>query len=163
MQQRIKNMSDIQQRLLILAQKEENFKQQYENGLVALKNELEANISSITAESLAIKQEFVRFINDESVPLRERWDFFVNAPNTVKETSEYIPNGRNDGIRYILDQIGEEYSPEEFKTFYTVDLIDRYFNINYIEESGDDEELHLYESAIEGFLEKNCGSFVFTW
>lgn len=156
-------MSDIQQRLLVLAQKEEDFKQQYKNGLVALKSELEANIASITAESLAIKQEFVRFINDESVPLRERWAFFANAPHTVKEKSDYIPDSKTEGIKYILEQIGQECSPEEFKVFDTVDLINKYFDIEYIEESGDDEELNLYESAIEGFLKENCGSFVFDW
>lgn len=155
-------MSDIQQRLLELAQKEKNFKQQYDTDLFALKNQLDKNISSIASEALSIKQDFVKSINDESVPLRERWELFVNAPATVKEKSDYTPE-KNDGIDYILNKIGEEYSPEEFKTFNTVDLIDEHFDINYIEECGDEESLHLYESAIEGFLKENCGSFVFAW
>lgn len=156
-------MLDIKQKLLDLAQKEKKIKQQYKKGLVDLENQLEENTLSITAESLSIKQEFVKFINDESIPLRERWDFFINAPDTVKEQKKEIPDGKSDGIEYLINQIAEEYSKEEFKKFYTADLINEYFNIEDIEETGNKEELYLYESAIEVFLKENCGSFVFTW
>lgn len=156
-------MLDIKQKLLDLSQKEKKFKQQYKKGLVDLENQLEENTLSITAESLSIKQEFVKFINDESIPLRERWDFFINAPDTVKEQKKEIPDGKSDGIEYLINQIAEEYSKEEFKKFYTADLINEYFNIEDIEETGNKEELYLYESAIEVFLKENCGSFVFTW
>lgn len=165
-------MTELEQTLIFLSSKEKEFDRKYEADLMEARRNLNKNIISIETSALAIKNDFVAFIKNKSIPLDERWDIFKKSPNILKEKNFDIVSTGSEGIDYIIDMINinEEPSYEEFLFFDSVNFINRYFypeeiaeikeakKNNELLESDEIELLEFYDDAVEAILQSNCSS-----
>lgn len=153
-------MTELEQTLIFLSSKEKEFDRKYEADLMEARRNLNKNIISIETSALAIKNDFVAFIKNKSIPLDERWDMFKKSPNIIKEKKCDIVSKESEGIDYIIHMINmnEEPSTKEFLFFDSVNFIDRYFDLEGLKENDDQELLELYYDAIETILQSNCSS-----
>lgn len=58
------------------------------NTRIANLNELQKKVDE---ESSAMKADFQRLITDKTIPLVERWDFWISAPSSLKEDHDWLP------------------------------------------------------------------------
>lgn len=151
-------MTELEQTLISLSQKEKDFNKKYEADLVEARRKLNKDLLSIEMSALAVKNDFVTFIKDKSIPVDTRWNLFKQAPKAVKNGSYDFSNNESDGVDYIIHMINTQDYQEEYLHFDTVSLIGMFFDVEEIQENNDDELLALYHDAIEAFLQTNSSS-----
>lgn len=152
------SMTELEQTLISLSQKEKDFNKKYEADLVEARRKLNKDLLSIEMSALAVKNDFVTFIKDKSIPVDTRWNLFKQAPKAVKNGSYDFSNNESDGVDYIIHMINTQDYQEEYLHFDTVSLIGMFFDVEEIQENNDDELLALYHDAIEAFLQTNSSS-----
>lgn len=50
-------------------------------------NPIQAAIQALNVQTLALQADFIAFIQDQAVPLEERWETWVQAPESLKNTA----------------------------------------------------------------------------
>lgn len=96
----------------------------------AIKQQLKAvQAANVLLEQM--KPEFKAMITDKTIPLDERWDMWLAAPNSVKVTHEWISAGRLECFRLLgyepRDAIAYEGGlvwAERHQTFVMPELLD---------------------------------------
>lgn len=151
-------MNELEQTLISLSQKEKDFNKKYEADLVEARRKLNKDLLSIEMSALAVKNDFVTFIKDKSIPVDTRWNLFKQAPKAVKDGSYDFSNNESDGVDYIIHMINTQDYQEEYLHFDTINLIGMFFDLEEIKENNDDKLLALYHDAIEAFLQANSSS-----
>lgn len=151
-------MTELEQKLISLSQKEKDFNNKYEADLVEARRKLNKDLLSIEMSALAVKNNFFTFIKDKSIPVDTRWNLFKQAPKAVKDGAYDLLNNESDGVDYLIHMIDTQVSKEEYLHFDTVNLINMFFDLEEIKENNDDELLALYYDAIEAFLQTNSSS-----
>lgn len=98
-------------------------------------------------------------IKDKNIPLEERWEMFVDAPNFWKVHKSYQANFRIE--RKIEMEWFDCFCCEKYETIEMVDIVEQ------IEDFIDDEDYswttELQIELMEEILEQNLGSFVLDW
>lgn len=153
---------DIVNDVLALGIKEKELKKEHKKHTSKLDQSLQRDLSSLETKSKTVKDDYLAYIQDTSIPVEERWKLFEQAPKVMKEHSRYILSRHNPGIQKLLESLDGEYSKDEFKNFDTVELVSDVFEMDCLEED-EEEEQALYTQAIEELLRLNCGSFCYTW
>lgn len=151
-------MTELEQKLVSLSQKEKDFNNKYEADLVEARRKLNKELLSIEMPALAIKNDFVAFIKDKSISIDTRWNLFKQAPKAVKDGAYDLLKNESDGVDYIVHMINTQDYQEEYLHFDTVNLVSMFFDLEKIKENNDDELLALYHDAIEAFLQANSSS-----
>lgn len=156
---------DIINNVLSLGTEEKELKKEHKKHTSKLDQSLQRDLSSLETKSKTVKDDYLAYIQDTSIPVEERWKLFEQAPKVMKEHSRYILSRHNPGIQKLLESLDGEYSKDEFKNFDTVELVSDVFEMDYLEdcEEVSEEEKELYKQAIEELLRLNCGSFCYTW
>ncbi len=156
---------DIINNVLALGTEEKELKKEHKKHISKLDQSLQQDLSSLETKSKTVKDDYLAYIQDTSIPVEERWKLFEQAPKVMKEHSRYILSRHNPGIQKILESLDGEYSKDEFKNFDTVELVSDVFEMDCLEEGEEvsEEEQELYKQAIEELLRLNCGSFCYTW
>lgn len=151
-------MTELEQKLISLSQKEKDFNNKYEADLVEARRKLNKELLSIEMPALAIKNDFVTFIKDKSISVDTRWNLFKQAPKAVKNGAYDLLKNESAGVDYLIHMIDTQDSKEEYLHFDTVNLIRMFFDLEEIKENNDDELLTFYYDAIEAFLQTNSSS-----
>lgn len=156
---------DIINNVLALGTEEKELKKEHKKHTSKLDQSLQRDLSSLENKSKTVKDDYLAYIQDTSIPVEERWKLFQQAPKVMKEHSRYILSRHNPGIQKLLESIDGECSKDEFKNFDTVELVSDVFEMDCWEEGEEvsEEEQELYKQAIEELLRLNCGSFCYTW
>lgn len=156
---------DIINNVLALGIEEKELKKEHKKHTSKLDQSLQRDLSSLETKSKTVKDDYLAYIQDTSIPVEERWKLFEQAPKVMKEHSRYILSRHNPGIQKLLESLDGEYSKDEFKNFDTVELVSDVFEMDYLEDGEEvsEEEKELYKQAIEELLRLNCGSFCYTW
>lgn len=156
---------DIINNVLALGTEEKELKKEHKKHTSKLDQSLQRDLSSLETKSKTVKDDYLAYIQDTSIPVEERWKLFKQTPKVLKEHSRYILSRHNPGIQKLLESLDGEYSKDEFKNFDTVELVSDVFDMDHLEEDEEvsEEEQELYEQAIEELLRLNCGSFCYTW
>lgn len=156
---------DIINNVLSLGTEEKELKKEHKKHTSKLDQSLQRDLSSLETKSKTVKDDYLAYIQDTSIPVEERWKLFEQAPKVMKEHSRYILSRHNPGIQKLLESLDGEYSKDEFKNFDTVELVSDVFEMDYLEDGEEvsEEEKELYKQAIEELLRLNCGSFCYTW
>lgn len=156
---------DIINNVLALGTEEKELKKEHKKHISKLDQSLQQDLSSLETKSKTVKDDYLAYIQDTSIPVEERWKLFEQAPKVMKEHSRYILSRHNPGIQKILESLDVEYSKDEFKNFDTVELVSDVFEMDCLEDGEEvsEEEQELYKQAIEELLRLNCGSFCYTW
>lgn len=47
------------------------------------------------------KADFKSYITNKTIPLLERWDFYLNAPSELKEKSDWLIRPKSDFLYYV--------------------------------------------------------------
>lgn len=156
---------DIINNVLSLGTEEKELKKEHKKHTSKLDQSLQRDLSSLETKSKTVKDDYLAYIQDTSIPVEERWKLFEQAPKVMKEHSRYILSRHNPGIQKLLESLDGEHSKDEFKNFDTVELVSDVFEMDCLEygEEVSEEEKELYKQAIEELLRLNCGSFCYTW
>jgi hypothetical protein len=130
--------------------------------------ELSTAIDQFKKEQNALKQQFIKTIKDKSIPVDERWEFWCDAPSSLKDFSQFSVKfesmGRN--FHWTHDMWFERYQ--------TVDLEDVVLELeNSVQVQVDDleQQFHrklfrhpeLLDQLKEEILARNLEYFVFDW
>lgn len=156
---------DIINNVLALGIEEKELKKEHKKHTSKLDQSLQRDLSSLETKSKTVKDDYLAYIQDTSIPVEERWKLFEQAPKVMKEHSRYILSRHNPGIQKLLESLDGEHSKDEFKNFDTVELVSDVFEMDCLEDGEEvsEEEKELYKQAIEELLRLNCGSFCYTW
>ncbi|EPP7233591.1 DUF7020 family protein [Shigella flexneri] len=156
---------DIINNVLSLGTEEKELKKEHKKHTSKLDQSLQRDLSSLETKSKTVKDDYLAYIQDTSIPVEERWKLFEQAPKVMKEHSRYILSRHNPGIQKLLESLDGEHSKDEFKNFDTVELVSDVFEMDCLEDGEEvsEEEKELYKQAIEELLRLNCGSFCYTW
>jgi len=68
------------------------------NTRIANLNELQKKVDE---ESSAMKADFQILIKNKTIPLVERWDFWIFAPSSLKENHDWLPQYGTIQNRYV--------------------------------------------------------------
>lgn len=110
-------------------------------------------IKEIKAQLEALKIGFQKFIVDQSIPLDERWQAWVDAPADVKNHKGWIEHFTNLPEDFIM--YDGPYHAERYETVKMLNLVER------IEEA---EYMSIDLNALkEEILSKNLASFTYDW
>ena len=116
--------------------------------------------------------EFTQVIKDKSIPLGDRWDLFVGAPEGLRGSHSYIWHPR---ALARLGRGGHEWEPliwtERYMTVDLTELFDDFIDFHDDSDPGsfytDDETTKITRDVLialaEEILENNYGSFEFDW
>jgi len=104
-----------------------------------------------------LKNRYVKFVTDESIPLAERWEVFKEAPGSFKNHQNYIvhfdseklmPGGE---VSWYDDFYLEKYETMDMFSFVEDRLVD------------EDVEAGIVDAWRQEILRMNLGSFKFDW
>lgn len=102
----------------------------------------------------ALKPEFSEYIKDKNIPLSERWEVFLAAPEFIKNSAPYIQDFEVDGLElaWFDSPFYYEKCADVLMTDVIFDLEDREFC--------SEEAVNLLKEQI---LEANLHSFCLDW
>lgn len=123
--------------------------------------------AEVVNELYQAKSEFKQYITNKEIPVLERWKFFINAPNELKEQSKYIIRPENEFLNYFVHNKFD--APEIYgrgKTIYVATMLN-----NLVYSDSFNEEDYFYEEfgeevikqGIEELLEMNLEYFCLDW
>lgn len=110
------------------------------------------------------RREMERYITNKSLPLTERWEFFMNAPASLKNHLPSIYTPRSKSFESLIAEILE--SDRRRSTYDTSDMLEGVaepFQDNPDTHFWWDEKKYRVADALEEVLAKNLGSFVLDW
>ncbi len=130
---------------------------------------LQSDIVGLEWKVKEVKNEFAEFIKDKSIPLDERWEFFKEAPEYLKNKSSYI---EHFDAETLLEE-GEIVWYDEFyiERYQECELVNVISSIedrinskdDYPHSRGADYSVEFLEAFKEEILQKNMHSFVHDW
>ena len=105
----------------------------------------------------SMKESFVKVIQDKSLPLKDRWKLFNDAPKEFREENDWVED---------FDSIGDvnwydDFYYERYQVVYTVDIVDRIVDKQQYPQFKDNPEK--LNELKEEILSKNLWSFKFDW
>lgn len=122
---------------------------------------------ALEAKANKLKSDFREYISDKSIPLVERWQFFINTGDEFKEHSRWIIRPNSTGLKYVIDNWFD--APEVYGRGKRIDIAECFEDCVDAEEiypenfsgSMDKEEAEkCLTEALEEILEKNIGKLV---
>ena len=114
-----------------------------------------------------VKTAFRSYITDKSIPVIERWNFFLNAPSELKNNKDYIWHPNSKYLKKELDRFTD--IPEVYgrgKAIYVTDFFtDVVFEGKIWIENVYDEKITEddIKNALEEILAQNLEYFHFDW
>lgn len=117
-----------------------------------------------------LKSDFEKYLINKSIPLVERWEFFVNADDGFKNHKSSIWRANSEGMQYVMDNWFN--APEVYgrgKKIETSEIFGdcvHHGNIypeNFSYKMQKEDAQELLEEALEEILNNNLGSFCFDW
>lgn len=113
----------------------------------------------IKAQLESLKIGFQKFIVDQSVPLDERWQAWVEAPSDIKNHCSYMEYFQSLPEDFIM--YDGPYHAERYKTIKMLNLVEHIERGINCEE---DEYVSIDLNALkEEILSKNLASFTYDW
>ena len=151
--------------------------------------QLVTDIKALEEKMKTLKPEFEVFIKDQSVPLEQRWNTWLDAPDSLKNTGGWIRDGRLKAFELIgyggrheeaISYEGGLVWAERYQTIDMVRIIENLleslldqFEVDLPEDFDWDDleayatlcpEIHEFFIAYrEELLEKNLKSFKYDW
>lgn len=135
---------------------------------------LKDEILSVNAEKNAVMQKyrglkpaFRIYVNDKSIPVLERWDFFVNAPSELKNNKDYIWHPNSKYLKKLFERFAN--IPEVYgrgKRIYLGELFgDIVWEGKICMENVYDEKITEddVKNGLEEILSQNLEYFHFDW
>ena len=93
--------------------------------------EIISRYKEVNAELLAAKDDFVKYITDQQIPLDVRWEMWLNSPVSIKNTNGWCGDGRLEAFRilgvnpdYAIAYEGSLYQAERCQTINMVEVLD---------------------------------------
>jgi hypothetical protein len=112
-----------------------------------------------------LQSDYWTYITDESIPLMDRWEVYVEAPKELKENDNYIVEFDSPFLQSLFDVSNVDLDRGE-----TIYIHDRVCHIIYdgiIDLEGNDLQYEYTEAdvheAMEELLLKNLSYFTFDW
>jgi hypothetical protein len=126
-------------------------------------NTLEERIKTFTAEKENLKNDFAKYIADKSIPLDERWEFFIEAPDELKNFEQWIYEFKCLSIDWYDDFHFDRR--QEVSAEYIIDSLE--WKREEAEDEGDEDEAKKWRDIIplikEEILDQNMEGFCFDW
>jgi hypothetical protein len=114
-------------------------------------------------KNCAIKNRFIEYIQDKTIPMENRWEVFLEAPSDWKNHESYIQHFDVEK-KLISREISwyDDFYIEKNETVHMENVIER------LEEDLEDFEKHgwtkdLISELKEEILQTNLGSFNYDW
>lgn len=127
-------------------------------------------IKQINQDIEAVKQEYINYIHDESIPLSERWETFLLAPSSMKEFSSFTPSFMSLPEDFIMYE--GPYHMDKGETATTKRMVESIEEkIEEVKDENSFYEEHVIEAIKkvdiialkEEILAMNLGSFCYDW
>jgi hypothetical protein len=111
----------------------------------------------------SLKQRFVEYIKDVSIPLESRWEAFLEAPMDWKEQQSYVVNFQIERkLKSREISWYDDFYIEKNETVVMENIIERIEeDLDSFSENG--WNLELIQEFKEEILQKNIGSFDWDW
>ena len=130
---------------------------------------IESEIRDVQDRIATLKEDFARVIADTELPLEERWDLFVKAPDFLKEYKGWVEDFKAFPCEITWY---DDFNKERHETVDTVSIVESI--VEDVKYSGGDFEksklctrLGITPDVLvalkEEILSKNLGSFVYDW
>ena len=121
---------------------------------------MQDKIFALNKSIAELKKEFETYIKDKSIPLEERWDLFVEAPDSLSEVTDWIQHFKieNFNERDMYEDLSKS------QNVFAVDFVERAidgFTYENILSSAQIEEIS--NALKEHFLSKNLKCFQYDW
>jgi hypothetical protein len=140
----------------------------FHNNNMSQLQELNTAIAQFKKDQNALKERFIKAIKDKSTPVQERWEFWCDAPSSLKDFSQF-------SIKF--DCMGKNFSWYDdmlISRNETVDLEDLIWNLEqYVDHQCDDPERYfvrklfrnrpLLDQLLEEILARNLEYFVYAY
>lgn len=133
--------------------------------------QLVADIKALEETMLKLKPEFEAYITDLSVDLETRWQVWLDAPISLKNTDGWISAGRlnalpEDYVSYDGPHYAERY--QDVNMSYVVDTFSEWFeeyeanSLEFLEDREITQE-EAIDALCEEILAKNLHSYSYDW
>lgn len=135
---------------------------------------IKEQIQAVNAEKLAVTQKyknlkagFRSYITDKSIPVVERWEFFLNAPSELKDNKEYIWHPNSKYLKARVDRFSD--IPEVYgrgKAIYVNEFFEevvwegKIWMENVYDKKISEDDI---KNALEEILSQNLEYFHFDW
>lgn len=117
-------------------------------------------IKTLNRSIAETKKEFGLYIKDTSIPLKDRWDLFVDAPDCVSVMTDWIQDFKIENFDPRKQY--EDLSRRE--NVFAVDFVDRVTESFSYKKTLSDEQIEEISNKIkEHFLSKNLKCFQYDW
>lgn len=124
------------------------------------KNEVNYDINIASKAIKVAKAGFAAYIKDSTIPLSERWSFFVASPNYVKEQDTYIHTFKWESTHGGLEWYDNFYC-DRYANVTMEQIIDTMYD--RVDEANNNWNFINIAELQEEILSKNLGSFVNDW
>jgi hypothetical protein len=127
-------------------------------------------LANFEVEMVQLKLDMEAFIKDKDIPLAERWDVWVKAPDSLKNTNDYYYDMQLGDID-LIDQSHNDLDRRQ--VINVVDFLDNAIDIIYNDladqtlEGGMPSRENFKPAGLdelkEHILSSNMGSFIYDW
>ena len=120
---------------------------------------MQDKIFALNKSIAELKKEFETYIKDKSIPLEERWDLFVEAPDSLSKMKGWIQHFKIQNLNERI--VYEEYSRNQ--NCYAVDFIERATDTLTDNDLSSEQIEEISNALKEHFLSKNLKCFQYDW
>ena len=117
-------------------------------------------IDALNKQISKVKKEFEAYIKDTSIPLEERWNLFVEAPDSLSEMTDWVQHFKieNFNEREMYENLSRNESV--LAVDFVQQAIDGFTYENVLSSVQIEEVLNALK---EHFLSKNLKCFQYDW
>ena len=134
--------------------------------------------NDLKQEALNIKKEFEIYIKDKSIPIIDRWNFFIHASDNLKNQSQWMVKFNHVRLQTMIENRMhnnrrgmQHFMAKIMESFVEDNKLQGYLfcdpDFEYDEDELTTEDFQKFdkelESALHEILEKNISSFRFDW
>ena len=117
-------------------------------------------IKALNKNIVKLSEELEAYIKDTSIPLKDRWELFVDAPNCLSIVSDWIQDFKIENFDPRKQY--EDLSRRE--NVFAVDFVDRVTESFSYKKTLSDEQIEEISNKLkEHFLSKNLKCFQYDW
>ena len=121
---------------------------------------MQKKIKALSKRIDKVKKEFEVYVKDKTIPLEERWNLFVEAPDSLSEVTDWIQHFKieNFNERDMYEDLSKS------QNVFAVDFVERAidgFTYENILSSAQIEEIS--NALKEHFLSKKLKCFQYDW